>query len=110
MPGDHRARRRGPAATRSGLGRGRTAAPPPREPAGTGGPGTNIAGVGQAYHHSTRVLGALVFLLGAALVVITLARGGGPLALGVVVGLALAAIGAGRSLLAGPPRGRRGPA
>ena len=55
----------------------------------------------RAYRQSTRVLGAVVFLLGLAIVVSTLARGGGPLALGVIVGLGLAAFGAGRFYLAG---------
>jgi hypothetical protein len=50
------------------------------------------------------VLGGLLFVLGATLVAVTLARGGGPLALGVVVGVALAAIGAGRTYLAGSQR------
>jgi hypothetical protein len=60
--------------------------------------------VGQAYRHSIRALGGLLFALGLTLVVVTLARGGGPLALGVVVGAALAAIGAGRAFLAGSAR------
>jgi hypothetical protein len=63
----------------------------------------------RAYRHSTRVLGALLFLIGLAMVVATLVRGGGPLALGVVVGLLLAALGGGRAVLAGGPRqGRQG--
>lgn len=62
----------------------------------------------RAYRHSTRVLGALLFLLGAALVTVTLARGGGPLALGVVTGLGLAVFGAGRVLLAAPQGGDGG--
>jgi hypothetical protein len=60
--------------------------------------------VQRAYRHSTRVLGAVLFLLGAALVVVTLARGGGPIALGVVMGLGLAVFGAGRVLLTAGPR------
>ena len=50
----------------------------------------------RAYHASTRVTSALLLVLGLALVVSALARGGGALALGVVVGLLFAAIGAGR--------------
>jgi drug/metabolite transporter (DMT)-like permease len=63
--------------------------------------------VRRAYLQSTRVLGVLLCLLGVAMVVTTLARGGGPLALGVVVGVAFALLGAGRVVLAGglrPPR------
>jgi hypothetical protein len=54
------------------------------------------------------VLGGALFLLGVALVVSTLARGGGPLALGVIVGVAFACLGAARVFLANradPPRG-----
>jgi hypothetical protein len=43
---------------------------------------------------STRVLSTLLVVLGLAMVVLSLARGGGPLALGVVLGIMLAAIGA----------------
>jgi hypothetical protein len=42
---------------------------------------------------STRVLSTLIVVLGLTMVVISLAKGGGPLALGVVVGAMLAAIG-----------------
>ena len=56
--------------------------------------------MGGAYRHSTRLLGAVTCALGLALVVATLARGGGPLSLGVVVGVGFAAIGAGRLYLA----------
>jgi hypothetical protein len=45
---------------------------------------------------STRVLSAVMLLLGVALVVTTVARGGGPLAIGVVVGVLFAGVGAGR--------------
>jgi hypothetical protein len=54
-----------------------------------------------AYGASTRVLGALMVLIGVAMVVSALARGGGPLALGVVLGTMLALLGAGRFWLAG---------
>ncbi len=53
-----------------------------------------------AYTTSTRVLSALLMLVGIAMVVSALARGGGPLALGVVLGTMLALIGAGRLWLA----------
>jgi hypothetical protein len=49
---------------------------------------------------STRVLSGLVVLIGLAMVVSTLARGGGPLAYGVVLGTALTLVGAGRLWLA----------
>jgi hypothetical protein len=56
--------------------------------------------VEQAYRHSTRVLGILLLILGLGIVVTTVARGGGPLATGVVIGFALAAFGAARAYLA----------
>jgi multisubunit Na+/H+ antiporter MnhB subunit len=56
--------------------------------------------VQRAYLHSTRVLSALVLLLGIALVVVTLASGGGGLARGVVLGVLIAGAGAGRLWLA----------
>jgi hypothetical protein len=55
--------------------------------------------VERAYRQATRVLGALLFLLGLTMVAVTVARGGGALALGVVVGVLLAALGAGRLAL-----------
>jgi drug/metabolite transporter (DMT)-like permease len=65
--------------------------------------------VESAYRHSTRVLGLLLVVLGVALVVTTVARGGGPLATGVVVGVGIAAFGGARTYLAArtpSPRGR----
>ena len=53
-----------------------------------------------AYDASTRILGALLVLIGVAMVVSALARGGGPFALGVVLGTMLALLGAGRVWLA----------
>lgn len=58
-----------------------------------------------AYGASTRVLGALLVIIGIAMVVSALARGGGPLALGVVLGTMLALLGAGRIWLAGAHSG-----
>ena len=55
----------------------------------------------RSYRQSIRVLSAAILCLGLAMIVTTLARGGGALALGVVVGVAFAAIGAGRLYLAG---------
>ena len=49
---------------------------------------------------STRVLSGLLMLVGLAMIVSALARGGGALALGVVLGTMLALLGAGRLWLA----------
>jgi hypothetical protein len=57
--------------------------------------------VHRAYRQSTRVFAAAICGLGLAMIVTTLARGGGALALGVVVGVAFLALGAGRLYLAG---------
>jgi hypothetical protein len=65
--------------------------------------------VQQAYRHSTRLLGTLIALLGVAMVATTLARGGGPLAIGVVVGVLFTVLGAARAYLAGGVRPRRDP-
>jgi multisubunit Na+/H+ antiporter MnhB subunit len=56
--------------------------------------------VRRAYTTSTRVLSALILLVGLAMIVSALARGGGALALGVVLGVMLALLGAGRLWLA----------
>jgi hypothetical protein len=64
--------------------------------------------VERAYLQSTRALSAALLVLGIAMVVASLARGGGPLALGVVLGVAFALLGVARLYLAsrtGPPRG-----
>jgi hypothetical protein len=53
-----------------------------------------------AYVSSQRVLGVLLCVVGVAMVVATLARGGGPLALGVVSGVLFAVLGAARVWLA----------
>jgi drug/metabolite transporter (DMT)-like permease len=52
------------------------------------------------------VLGTVIALLGVVMVVTTVARGGGPLALGVILGVLFAILGAARVYLAGPPRAR----
>jgi hypothetical protein len=65
--------------------------------------------VERLYRSSTVLIGSLTCLIGIALVVTTLARGGGPLAVGVVVGTLFALLGAGRVVLAarsGPRSGR----
>jgi hypothetical protein len=56
--------------------------------------------VARLYRGSTRALGLVICALGVAMVVATLARGGGPLALGVVAGVGFAVFGAGRVYLA----------
>jgi hypothetical protein len=48
---------------------------------------------------ATRVLSAVILVVGVALVISTVARGGGPLAIGVVMGVLFAAVGAGRLYL-----------
>lgn len=53
------------------------------------------------YRGSTRALSALMVLIGLAMLVSTLARGGGPLALGVLLGLLFAAAGVARLYLQG---------
>ena len=55
----------------------------------------------------TLVLGALTALLGLAMIAATLARGGGPLAVGVVVGVLFTAVGCARFYLAAGPRSQR---
>jgi hypothetical protein len=54
----------------------------------------------RAYATSTRVLSGLLMVVGLAMIVSALARGGGALALGVVLGTMLALLGAGRLWLA----------
>jgi hypothetical protein len=65
--------------------------------------------VERAYLASTRVLSAMLILVGVAMVVVALAGGGGVLALGVVLGTLLALLGAGRLYLARPRRNPGGP-
>jgi hypothetical protein len=48
------------------------------------------------HRRGTLVLSAAMLVLGIAMVVVTLAGGGGPLALGIVLGVLFAASGAGR--------------
>ncbi|HZN88090.1 MAG TPA: hypothetical protein VFB44_03880 [Thermoleophilaceae bacterium] len=54
----------------------------------------------RAYTTSIRLVSGLLLLVGVAMIVATLARGGGGLALGVVLGALLALLGAGRLWLA----------
>jgi hypothetical protein len=66
--------------------------------------------VQRGYREATRAVGAIICVLGIAMVVVTLARGGGPLALGVIVGVAFAILGALRVVIANrltpPPDGK----
>jgi hypothetical protein len=50
---------------------------------------------------ATRVLSVMIALVGAAMIVSAIARGGGPLAYGVVLGVLFVAVGAGRFWLEG---------
>jgi hypothetical protein len=61
--------------------------------------------VDRAYRASTRVIGAVTFLLGLTMIGVTIARGGGPLAVGVVAGVLFAILGAVR-YIAATRRGR----
>jgi hypothetical protein len=63
--------------------------------------------VQRAYRHSTRAFGVLMVLIGTTMAVSALARGGGPLSYGVVLGVLFAALGAARLYLAAPPRAQR---
>jgi hypothetical protein len=56
--------------------------------------------VERVYVASARLLSALILALGVAMVAIALARGGGALALGVIVGTGLALVGGARLWLA----------
>jgi hypothetical protein len=61
--------------------------------------------VQRAYLVSTRIFSLLLLVIGPAMVIAALARGGGALALGVVMGVLFTLLGAGRLWLAGG-RGR----
>jgi len=50
--------------------------------------------VDRAYRASTRTLGIVTFFLGLTMIAVTIARGGGPLAVGVIAGVLFAALGA----------------
>ena len=53
----------------------------------------------EVHRGATRALSAVMVLIGVALLVSTIARGGGPLALGVLLGALFVAAGAGRLYL-----------
>ena len=63
----------------------------------------------RAYSFSTRLFGVAILLLGVAMIAVTLSRGGGALAIGVVVGVLFALLGVGRLWLSRdtPTRGQR---
>ena len=61
----------------------------------------------RAYRHTTRALGLAICLLGVAMTATALARGAGPLALGVLLGVAFTLLGAGRLYLATRPDPRQ---
>ena len=63
-------------------------------------PAAIILLVQRAHNASTKILSAALFAVGVAMVVSTVARGGGALAVGVVLGTMLALIGAARLWLA----------
>ncbi|MTD42903.1 hypothetical protein GKE82_00925 [Conexibacter sp. W3-3-2] len=52
------------------------------------------------HHAATSVMSAVMVVLGVAMLVSTLARGGGPLALGTILGVMFVAVGAGRIFIA----------
>jgi hypothetical protein len=53
----------------------------------------------ELHRNATRVMSAAMVVIGVALLVSTLARGGGPLAVGVLLGVLFVAAGAGRLYL-----------
>ena len=61
----------------------------------------------RAYRQSTRLFGVLMVLIGTTMAVAAIARGGGPLSYGVVLGVLFAALGAARLYLAATPRAGR---
>jgi hypothetical protein len=62
--------------------------------------GDRIAVVQRAYLASTRLLSAALLAVGVAMIVSTLAHGGGPLAFGLLLGVLLTLVGAARLWLA----------
>lgn len=66
----------------------------------------SMPAVDRAHRVSTRVLGAITFLIGLAMIVTTLAAGGGPAAVGVLAGAGFAILGGVRYATAAPPDGQ----
>ncbi|HYH58501.1 MAG TPA: hypothetical protein VD790_04715 [Thermoleophilaceae bacterium] len=56
--------------------------------------------MGGLYRNSTRVMGVLTCVLGVAMIAASIAAGGGPLAIGVVAGIAFVLVGAARIWMA----------
>lgn len=54
----------------------------------------------QVHHAATSVMSVIMVVLGAVMLVSTLARGGGPLSLGVLLGVGFVLVGAGRIYVA----------
>jgi hypothetical protein len=52
------------------------------------------------YHGSVRALSVVMVGLGVAILILTLANGGGPISLGIILGLAFIAVGVGRLWMA----------
>jgi hypothetical protein len=77
---------------------GRSTGPP--DPTGSGSPPNYHTNVQRAYLASTRALNGLLVLVGVAMIVSALLRGGGALALGVILGAMFVLLGAGRLWLA----------
>jgi hypothetical protein len=65
--------------------------------------------VDSARRNTTIVLGCVLALLGLVMIVSTLARGGGPLTIGVLIGVAFTILGSARVYLAVGPRSHRQP-
>lgn len=59
----------------------------------------------EVYRGVTRILAAIITGFGIAIVAMTIARGGGPLAVGTLLGLGFTALGAGRLYLSFRSRG-----
>jgi hypothetical protein len=64
--------------------------------------------VERAYRHTTMAFGLAICVLGVTMTVLALVRGAGPLALGVLVGVAFTVLGAGRLYLATRPDATHG--
>ena len=65
----------------------------------SGPPEPERAPLSEGYQLAVRIFSVTIIGFGLAMVIVTLARGGGPLALGVIFGLLFMAVGAGRLYL-----------
>jgi hypothetical protein len=59
----------------------------------------NRTSPGEGYRLATRIFSVTIIAFGLAILVVTLARGGGPLAVGVLLGLLFVGLGSGRLYL-----------